>query len=144
VDLRDVQIAARHADPRTTMRYDRARKNLDVVAQDMLQVRAFPDLQVGEGNRLALCQILACHLEQWHLAPDHHSIPPQLVNNGKLYKLTALRGNGRTVAVRSSSHQPGHLGNLSHQRKAFVVKGPVPCPVAGPCIAVMGMVPGSA
>ena len=29
VDLRDVQIAARHADRRTTMRYDRARKNLD-------------------------------------------------------------------------------------------------------------------
>ena len=29
VDLRDVQIAARHADPRTKMRYDRARKNLD-------------------------------------------------------------------------------------------------------------------
>jgi integrase/recombinase XerD len=29
VDLRDVQIAARHADPRTTMRYDRASNNLD-------------------------------------------------------------------------------------------------------------------
>ena len=29
VDLRDVQLAARHADPRTTMRYDRARRNLD-------------------------------------------------------------------------------------------------------------------
>ena len=29
VDLRDVQIAARHADPRTTMRYDPARRNLD-------------------------------------------------------------------------------------------------------------------
>jgi integrase/recombinase XerD len=29
VGLRDVQIAARHADPRTAMRYDRARKNLD-------------------------------------------------------------------------------------------------------------------
>jgi integrase/recombinase XerD len=29
VGLRDVQIAARHADPKTTMRYDRARKNLD-------------------------------------------------------------------------------------------------------------------
>jgi site-specific recombinase XerD len=29
VDLRDVQIAARHANPRTTMRYDRARQNLD-------------------------------------------------------------------------------------------------------------------
>ena len=29
VDLRDVQIAARHADPRTTMRYDRGRTNLD-------------------------------------------------------------------------------------------------------------------
>ena len=29
VDLRDVQIAARHVDPRTTVRYDRARQNLD-------------------------------------------------------------------------------------------------------------------
>ncbi|MFC3382546.1 tyrosine-type recombinase/integrase [Couchioplanes azureus] len=29
VSLRGVQIAARHADPKTTMRYDRARKNLD-------------------------------------------------------------------------------------------------------------------
>jgi integrase/recombinase XerD len=29
VDLRDVQLAARHADPRPTMRYNRARKNLD-------------------------------------------------------------------------------------------------------------------
>jgi integrase/recombinase XerD len=28
-DLRDVQIVARHADPRTTMRYDRARHYLD-------------------------------------------------------------------------------------------------------------------
>ena len=28
LDLRDVQFA-RHADPRTTMRYDRARKHLD-------------------------------------------------------------------------------------------------------------------
>ena len=28
-DLRDVQIAARHADPRTTMRYERARSSLD-------------------------------------------------------------------------------------------------------------------
>jgi hypothetical protein len=29
VPLRDVQIFARHADPRTTTRYDRARNNLD-------------------------------------------------------------------------------------------------------------------
>jgi integrase/recombinase XerD len=29
VDLRDVQVAARPAAPRTTMRYDRARQNLD-------------------------------------------------------------------------------------------------------------------
>jgi hypothetical protein len=28
-ELRGVQIAARHADPHTTMRYDRARQNLD-------------------------------------------------------------------------------------------------------------------
>ena len=32
VPLRDVQIAARHADPRTTTRYDRARGNLDLHA----------------------------------------------------------------------------------------------------------------
>jgi integrase/recombinase XerD len=36
VDLRDVQIAARHADPRTTMRCDRARKNLDRHPNDIL------------------------------------------------------------------------------------------------------------
>jgi integrase len=36
VSLRDAQIAARHADPRTTMRYDRARKNLDRHANDIL------------------------------------------------------------------------------------------------------------
>jgi hypothetical protein len=29
VDLRDLQIDARQGDPRTTMRYDRARNNLD-------------------------------------------------------------------------------------------------------------------
>ena len=29
VDLRDVQIAARHADPRTTTIYDRRRQNVD-------------------------------------------------------------------------------------------------------------------
>jgi len=29
VDLRDAQIAARHADPRSTMRYDRACKKLN-------------------------------------------------------------------------------------------------------------------
>jgi integrase/recombinase XerD len=29
VSLRDVQISARHPDPRTTMRYVRARRNLD-------------------------------------------------------------------------------------------------------------------
>ena len=29
VDLRDIQITARHADPRATMRHDRARHNLD-------------------------------------------------------------------------------------------------------------------
>jgi site-specific recombinase XerD len=29
VSLRDMQITTRHADPRTTMRYDRARRTLD-------------------------------------------------------------------------------------------------------------------
>lgn len=37
--LRDVQIAARHADPRMTMRYDRARANLDRHANYILAAR---------------------------------------------------------------------------------------------------------
>jgi hypothetical protein len=36
VDLRDVQIAAWHGDPRTTTRYDRARHNLDRHPNDIL------------------------------------------------------------------------------------------------------------
>jgi site-specific recombinase XerD len=36
VSLRDVQIAARHADPCTTMRYDPARKNLDRLPNHIL------------------------------------------------------------------------------------------------------------
>ena len=36
VPLRDVQIAARHADPRTTTRYDWARDNLDRHASDIV------------------------------------------------------------------------------------------------------------
>ena len=39
VALRDVQIAARHADPRTTTRYDRARRNLD--RQDVYILAAY-------------------------------------------------------------------------------------------------------
>ena len=36
VDLRDVRIAARHADPRTTTRYERARRHLDRHPNDIL------------------------------------------------------------------------------------------------------------
>jgi integrase/recombinase XerD len=36
VDLRDTPIAARRAEPRTTMRYDRARTNLDRHPNDIL------------------------------------------------------------------------------------------------------------
>ena len=43
VSLRDVQIAARHADPRTTMRYDRARKNLDRHPNDILAAYMPPE-----------------------------------------------------------------------------------------------------
>jgi integrase len=60
VDLRDVQIAARHADPRTTMRYDRARQNLDrhgsglanpTILQRLVPVRLFYDFLTEEGLR---------------------------------------------------------------------------------------------
>ena len=47
VSLRDVQIAARHADPRTTMRYDRARKNLRNVAA----ARTFADERTSDRSR---------------------------------------------------------------------------------------------
>jgi len=47
VSLRDVQIAARHADPRTTMRYDRARKSLRNVAA----ARTFADERTSDRSR---------------------------------------------------------------------------------------------
>src|SRR6185369_17481227 len=44
----------------------RVTNHFDVIAQDMPQARPFLDLQMREGDRLALHQVLACHLEQWH------------------------------------------------------------------------------
>src|SRR5262249_45829063 len=41
-DLRDVQTAARHADPRTMMRYDWARNNLDRHPYYILAARLAP------------------------------------------------------------------------------------------------------
>ena len=49
VDLRDVQIAARHADPRTTMRYDRAHRNLDRIRTTSWPLTWPP---VPDGDRL--------------------------------------------------------------------------------------------
>ena len=65
VDLRDVQIAARHADPRTAMRYDRARKILTATrttswpptwppAPDRLDVYVHPSRQ--EARRSCRCE----------------------------------------------------------------------------------------
>ena len=53
VNLRDVQIAARHADTRTTVWYDRARKNLDAHSAAFSLLRSPPDLsgQVGYSKR---------------------------------------------------------------------------------------------
>jgi len=53
-DLRDVQIAARHADPRTTMRYDRARNNLDrhpnyILAAYMASIEVYIRVALGGG-----------------------------------------------------------------------------------------------
>jgi integrase len=44
VSLRDVQIAARHAGPRTTMRNDRARKNLDRHANYILRLHGLGNM----------------------------------------------------------------------------------------------------
>ncbi|MFG3303525.1 tyrosine-type recombinase/integrase [Micromonospora chersina] len=52
VSLRDMQIAARHADPRTTMRYDRARKNLDATPTTS-SPRTWPP---GHSQRSRLCR----------------------------------------------------------------------------------------
>jgi integrase/recombinase XerD len=43
VPLRDVQLAACHADPRTTTRYDRAHGNLARHAKESTQLRAVPE-----------------------------------------------------------------------------------------------------
>jgi integrase/recombinase XerD len=45
VDLRDVQIAARHADPRTTMRCYRARNNFDQPPQLLFAAYMAPRFQ---------------------------------------------------------------------------------------------------
>ena len=53
VDLRDVQIAARHADPRTTMCYDRARTTLDHhpnSGQDRSMTAPDPAIRVAPAN----------------------------------------------------------------------------------------------
>ena len=57
-DLRDVQIAARHADPRTTMRYDRARQNLD---------RHPKDRRNSVTQRLSIC--IAARSPAWPPVP---------------------------------------------------------------------------
>jgi Phage integrase family len=61
VDLRDVQIAARNADPRTTMRYDRARQNLerhptDILAAFMASGRG----RSGPAYRRSVCRQTPC------------------------------------------------------------------------------------
>jgi hypothetical protein len=69
MDLRDVQIAARHADPRTTMSYDRARKNLDrrpnyiLAAYSLwhLTCRASGAARAGETSGIADVRAIALH-----------------------------------------------------------------------------------
>jgi integrase/recombinase XerD len=66
VDLRDVQIAARHADPRTTMRYDRARTNLDrhpnyILATFMASATWRPHMPMSGATETATARTLA----QW-------------------------------------------------------------------------------
>jgi hypothetical protein len=56
VDLRDVQIAVRHADPRTTMRYDRARKNLDRHPNCTLAAFTTPAPNLTEHVRIRPCR----------------------------------------------------------------------------------------
>ena len=68
VDLRDVHIAARHADPSTTRRYDRARKNPDRHPNDILagymasgnlisRPAATPSAACPDGRSAAICGV---------------------------------------------------------------------------------------
>lgn len=66
VPLRDVEEAASHADPRTTMRYDRARQSLDRHATYI--VAAF----VAGASRSAE------HPPHPGGAPPHHPAPPEV------------------------------------------------------------------
>ena len=72
VDLRDVQIAARHADPRTTMRPVRARQNLDrhpnYILAAYMASGTFPNFRhrgLGSGGRLA------SPVSEWALGAAH-------------------------------------------------------------------------
>ena len=61
MDLRDIQIAARHADPWSTMRYDRARKSLDrhpkyiLAAYRLIGHSELPHRYTGRAARTTQC-----------------------------------------------------------------------------------------
>jgi hypothetical protein len=85
VDLRDVQIAARHPDPRTTVRYDRARKNLEWHPNYFLAAFMAPGTKaaVRDGPRAGTATIRrAPTLGAWHqpaaarLADSRSSVTP--------------------------------------------------------------------
>jgi integrase len=69
VSLRDVQIAARHADPRTAMRYDRARKNPDRPPSH-LHPRRLPGLR----RLMARCSPLRSSVRSGLLRSDPDSV----------------------------------------------------------------------
>lgn len=50
VPLRDVQIAARHANPSTTTRYDRARQNLDRHGNQALAAAVSEAMEAEQGD----------------------------------------------------------------------------------------------
>jgi integrase len=63
VDLRDVQIAARHADPRTTMRYDNSWK-LHLMGEPSRSFRELAGLNsASSGAAGRACGVAACSFD---------------------------------------------------------------------------------
>jgi hypothetical protein len=100
VSLRDVQIAARHADPKTTMRYDRARKNLDRHPNYISRHTWPPEPDRGEShiNRPLVPMGGCMGAATWH-PPPWHSYHPEPCRPCHRSRLRHSRGQEAPVSV---------------------------------------------
>ena len=96
VPLRDAQILARHADPRTTEHYDRARGNLDRHAVHFLTAYV-AGAELACGVRIGSATIVVMSIEPLREVRDHFSDVVDRVE--REHERVTVTRNGRAAAV---------------------------------------------